>query len=191
MQRLDLVCGKNELNPSLGYVKINKDEVGATDGHILVIHKTSFLFGENFADCLPGDKDIFVHYSDWKTICKSKVYSYEYKDNQILTFDKKDNLVDSVPVQYDVKYPDLHLAVPPLKDCNKTPSVLGINAELLYNLSLGIYSSKKDRLYLDLKCSGLNEDGRPNKAVRVIPIDKNSDLYNSDVIAVIMSVSNN
>jgi hypothetical protein len=191
MQRLDLVCSKDEMKPALNYVKLNKDEVVASDGHVLVIHKTINLFGEDFVNSLPN-KDLFIHRTDWKIICKSTVIRYEYNEGQISTFNKKGDLLDII-VLYDnekvVKYPDLHLAVPSL--CNETPSVIGINSKLLYDLTLAIYSDKNDSLLVDLKCSKLDEYGRSFGAMRVIPSNQESDLYNSDVIAVIMPVLNN
>ena len=79
--KLYLVCDAWELPPQFGYVKVDKDFTIATNAHIIVKHKTSELFKDDFVSSLP-ENGIMIHANAIKLICKSSTIKISLSDDK-------------------------------------------------------------------------------------------------------------
>jgi len=77
---LELAVASNELRPSLNVVWVKKDETFASDAHIMVVHRTSALFGDAFVDELPA-KGIVLTSRMVKDIRKKEVDSIHISED--------------------------------------------------------------------------------------------------------------
>lgn len=71
LPQMHLVCSDDELRPSMQYVEVTKENVTATNAHVLVTHNTKNIFSEQFIEAIP---DIFyIHRKHWAQLCKPHI----------------------------------------------------------------------------------------------------------------------
>ena len=82
LPKLHLVCQDySQIRPIMNYILVTKDDVVATDAHVLVIHKTRDLFDEHFINKMPDR--FLIHMNQWKRICL-KHYNIEFDNDEII-----------------------------------------------------------------------------------------------------------
>ena len=88
---------KDGLRPAISSTFVSREDTVATDAHIIVVHKTKVLFGEEFADSLP-EKGIMLSDKCIKDIRKKEVAYVQ------LSSDKKE-IILFPELRYIHKYP--------------------------------------------------------------------------------------
>ena len=114
MNKLHLVCGKDDYRPTLNYVKATKHNVVATDGHCLAVIPTSEIFDEEFIEGIP-DTGVLIHHEDWKKMISYQFVSWKIPGQIIKTSGKKRGILIEVEMENegDLKnYPNWDAVVP-------------------------------------------------------------------------------
>lgn len=68
LPKLHLVCGDDYIRPITHHILVTKEEICATNAHILIIYKTKDVFSEEFIKNMP--KRFLIHSNQWKNFCK-------------------------------------------------------------------------------------------------------------------------
>lgn len=76
LPKLHLVCSTDKLRPSFKHVMITKENIVATNAHVLIELKTKYYFNDDFINDMP-DK-MFIHKNNFKQLT---LLSYGYKYN--------------------------------------------------------------------------------------------------------------
>jgi hypothetical protein len=169
--KLHLVCADDELRPTLNCAFVGKEFTFASDAHILVRHKTTEVFKEDFIATLP-ESGIMIPRKALALICKKATFKIA------LTDDKKQiqlHQEDGSVITYNLasgNYPDANSIIPDPKN-GKAVDKIGINADILLRLAQGMGC---DHPVLELQFFDIT------KAVRVT--SKHSDYF--DVVGIIM-----
>ena len=136
--KLHLVCSNDDLRPTLNCVCVNKEFTYATNANILVRHKSSEIFEEDFISSLP-DKEILIPATAISIICKKSTLKISLTDDKQQI---KLHQVDGSIIFYNLYddgcvYPNCEKIIP---DENKYCSIdkIAINAKLLFYLSEGL-----------------------------------------------------
>ena len=145
LPKLHLCCA-TDFRETLQHILITKENIIATDGHIMAINKTNEVFEEEFISNFPYD-EFYIHYSVWKEIWNKRFY---WENNNIIVV--KSGLEIKVPIVHnpDWKYPNWKNVIPNtenLVDINE----IGLKPELLYKLE---QSLPIDGAYHNLKFTG-------------------------------------
>ena len=53
LPKMQFACSNDELRPSMQHVEITKETVTASDGNLLVSHRTNDLFNSDFIENMP------------------------------------------------------------------------------------------------------------------------------------------
>jgi hypothetical protein len=135
--KLYLICSYGDFRPALSHVQIGKEYIFAFDAHILVRHKTSEIFKDEFIESLP-ENPILVPGIAIKLVCqKATVKVSLSEDKKAFQIHRIDDYVISYKLRNDISYPNANSIIPDLKDCQPL-SEIGINANLLDRLSDGM-----------------------------------------------------
>lgn len=97
--KLHLICGKGDLRQIMQYVKVTKEELVATNGHVLGIIPTTDVFNEEFIEGIP-DKGMLIHREDWAKIIAAEIVAWK-SDDIIRCVNKKRSGSDR-PLKRDV-----------------------------------------------------------------------------------------
>lgn len=148
-----LITGKDQLRPTMLYVRICKDYAVATNAHVMAWAKTSEIFNDEFISGLfetfkdycadqslepSGDSYLYINANDWKIITGAEFLSIE--DKNIVCKSKKGvSIIKPVNANDVGKYPNWKAVVPSgeFKAAN-----IALNSELLYSLGKCIRTSR-------------------------------------------------
>ena len=134
--KLHLVCANDDLRPAMTHAKVNKDFTFASDTHVLVRHKTSEIFKDDFIASLP-ENGIMIPRRAIALMVKTAIIRVS------LTDDKKSiqlHQLDGSIITYkcaDMNYPDANSIIPDLKDI-KPVDKIGLSSTLLDRLADGL-----------------------------------------------------
>jgi len=104
--KIYLCCGHNDLRPEFSYAKITKEDTVATNAYIILWHKTSEIFKEDFVESLP-DNGIMIHINALRAICKTNTIKLSLTDNkEYIVLHQKDGSEIRYNCQPDNNYPE-------------------------------------------------------------------------------------
>jgi len=135
--KLYLVCDAWELRPQFGYVKVDKDFTIATNARIIVKHKTSELFKDDFVSLLP-ENGIMIHANAVKLICRQSTVNILLSDDKnYIQLYQKDTSMISYNCQPGLSFPGTNKLFPELDKCQPLKEI-ALSANLLFNLAEGM-----------------------------------------------------
>jgi hypothetical protein len=137
-------------SPIMSYVLVTKEDIVATNGHVLVLHKTNNVFEDYFIEQLPDR--CLIKNENWKILCKG-YYTIEFLKgvNCIKISSKLDTYLINVEFEKDLdveyfKYNKL------FDDYNKGDiDSIGISPKFLYDLSIAMDSKSAAELNFESK----------------------------------------
>ncbi len=131
--KLNLICGKDELRPVMSYVKVTRENMVATNAHVLGVIPTKNLFNEEFIEEIP-EEGFLILGGDYAKIIDGS--SHHWKNEFLAYFDKKSNLC-FVPVANEsdiAKYPNWEQIMPTTAALTANLNQIGIDFELAATL---------------------------------------------------------
>jgi hypothetical protein len=132
LPKLHFVCSTDKLRPVMQHILVTKEEVVATDGHTLVIHKTSDIFSDEFIEAMP--EKFLVHKDQWRSFY-NKAILISFENNSICVHCNGFKIYYQVIIEGDgMKYPNYN-AVLPRKESKTELSQIGLNSALLNKLA--------------------------------------------------------
>jgi hypothetical protein len=135
--KLHLACANDELRPTMECICIDKEFTFASDAHILVRHRTSEIFKDDFVESLPK-QSIMVNRKAVKLICEKATVKISLTDDKKqIQLHRLDGSIISYKLYNDGNYPDANKIIPDLKDM-KPVDKIGINSTLLDRLADGL-----------------------------------------------------
>ena len=135
--KLHLVCANDELRPQMQCICVGKEFTFASDAHILVRHRTSEIFKEDFVASLP-DQSIMIPRKAIFLICQKATVKISLTDDKKqIQLHRLDESVIIYKLYNDRSYPDANSIIPDPKDL-KPISKIGINTDLLSRLTDGL-----------------------------------------------------
>lgn len=165
MNKLDLICSKDELRPVMGHVLVTKENCVATDAHVMGIIPTAEIFDAQFIEQL-GETPLLIFSSDWKKMNNATGIMWKDRAKNIIEiFYKKGRpaLIEAETEEKIAKYPNWKAVIP------ETPGgeteKLCFSPTLLLNLTKALGFEGPARLEF---CDALN---RP---IRVTECNKES-----------------
>jgi len=169
--KLYLACSDDEYSPRFGYAFVTKENTVATTAHILVKHKASDLFKDDFITSLP-DNGIMIPINALRLICRKSTTGLLLSDDkQYIELMQKDGSVIRYNCQPGHEFPKYDHLFYKIEDC-KPLSKIAVSAIKIYELAQAM---DVDDCVLRFHFYG------PTKAIIVIP--NRSD---KDVIGLIM-----
>ena len=137
LPKLHLVCVDDELRPVMQCVMVGKDQTFASDAHILVRHKTSEIFKDEFVATIPDD-GIMIPRKAWYVMCRRSTFKISLSDDKkLIQLHQLDESVISYKLFNEKGYPDVNKVIPNPKDC-KPINEIGLNSSLLDRLADGL-----------------------------------------------------
>ena len=129
--KLFKVLATDDLRPALNHALLTKEWIVATDGHVLVAHKTTDIFDSYFVESIPEGRHL-VTPECLKAMNKAKA-TYYIKDNSIVVDVK--GAISIYPLIKDGEeytYPQWENVLPDESHL-KVIEAISINPKLLYN----------------------------------------------------------
>jgi hypothetical protein len=175
---LELAIASDKLRPGLSVVWVKKDETFASDAHIMVVHRTSALFGDVFVDELPA-KGIVLTPRMVKDIRKKDVDSIHISE------DGK-SLMLLPDIRYSNERPTIIYRLPEMKDYGTQVNYRAITPK--YEDSSPIKEIKIDPILIERISKAITPCNRrqfglhfcfrsPEKGVLVVPKHDDLDGY--------------
>lgn len=136
--KLHLVCSDDDLRPLMSHVCVDKEFTFASDAHILVRHKTSEIFEDDFVASLPKNQ-ILINRKAVLLICQKATEKISLSDDKkMIQLHRKDESIISFKLyESDKKYPDANKIIPNPKNM-KPIDEIGIVSNLLDRLADGL-----------------------------------------------------
>lgn len=135
--KLHLVCADDDYRLVMNHVCVGKEFTFASDAHILVRHKTSEIFEDDFVASLP-ENPILISRKAVLLICQKATEKVSLSDDKkMIQLHRKDESVISFKLFTDGTYPDANKIIPDPKD-SKPVDEIGINSNKLDRLSDGL-----------------------------------------------------
>lgn len=164
---LNLITSKDDLRPTLNYVKVTKENCVATDAHALGVIPTEDIFDEEFIIEIP-EEGMLIHSEDWKKL-KNNI-NVSWKTDGVIKImykgKKRDVLIETEREESIGIYPKWESVIP--KEVGEEPvESIGINFKIGLNLqkALGSENGLKASFY-----------GR-SKAIRLDTLDEDDNSY--------------
>lgn len=143
--KLHLACGKDELRPVMGYIKVTKSVCVATNAHILAVIPTEDIFNQDFISGIPED-GVLLHSEDYKKMLMFEIATWKKEGEVIKMIDsKKRPQLFEVETEGEVgKYPNWQSIIP--YNPNIELNYIGLNMNLAKDLqdALGLESCKME-----------------------------------------------
>ncbi len=139
LPKIHLCCSTDELRPILNYVLLTKENVVATDAHIIIEYKTTELFEERFISDMP--ERCLIHKENWKILTQRHRHLF-IKDSKIEIIFNSRNLF--IPIETEGKngkYPDYNTV---FKLKSKEVKQIGLTPSFLNKLSMVMGVRKLD-----------------------------------------------
>lgn len=134
--KLHLICSTDELRPAMMCVQVDKEYTFASDAHILVRHRTSEIFKEDFIQSLP-DTPILIPGRCFKFVCQKATTKVSLSDDKNhFHIHRADGSIISYRLVNE-NYVNASSVIPDPKDCQPLKEI-GINSLLLNRLSEGL-----------------------------------------------------
>ena len=125
LPKLHLACAKDALRPVMEHILITKDEIVATDAHILAILKTKDVFSDEFIAEMP--ERFLIHKSQWKDFYNG-AFNFTFKDKAICVHYNGYEVLHKIKNEGDsIKYPNYDAFIPNQSD-TKSLCEIGLNA---------------------------------------------------------------
>lgn len=127
MPELNLATSKDETRPIYNYVKVNKNNVVATNTHLLIWYKTEDLFDAEFIESIP-EEGILIHREDW---AKFKDCTISWHNDLIkLSHNKRRDIFIKPDTQKEIgTFPNWEAVIPKENEDFNPISEIRINAE--------------------------------------------------------------
>jgi hypothetical protein len=142
--KLELCCITDKLRPAMGYVKITKETMVATNAHILGVLPTELLFDEEQIEHIP-EQGFLLPAADFKKLREAHRRAFSPSLDTIHLWNKKEAL-SIIPIVTEAnvgKYPNWLNVIPPSDMRTASLPQIGLNAALLANLQLALTSHKE------------------------------------------------
>ena len=161
--KLELCCITDKTRPAMGYVKITKETMVATNAHILGVLPTELLFDEEQIEQIPEEGFLLLA-ADFKKLREAHRRAFSTSLDTIHLWNKKEalSIIPTATEDVDLKYPNWQAVIPSPETRTASLPQIGINAALLANLQLAL-TSHTGKPQLRLAFSG------PSKAVYCEP----------------------
>lgn len=172
LPKLHLACANDDLRPMMNHILITKDEIAASDAHVLIIHKTKSFFDEVSIKKMP--ERFLIHKNQWKEICKAHD-SIEFDNNQIIVGYNNEYTIsydiivesnyiprDFVGLKVSGSYPNYN-AVLPNEKTKKEVGAIAFNPDMINKLISAMFFP-----YTDVKNIKFEFYG-PDRAIIVSP----------------------
>ena len=141
---IDRVVSDDDLRPAIQYALVKKDHTVVSDAHILIVHHTASIFGQEFADSLP-DEGIRLSKRIIRDIKKTDVNSIVLSDDKtMISLLPHDRKIYELPViayklpKYIPDFPD-YMKVVPTPDDTHAIDKIKFNATLLETLGKALF----------------------------------------------------
>lgn len=105
LPKLHKAAGRDELRPVMSHILITKENTVVTNSSILVVHKTSELFNNEFVNNIP-DEGMYITAEDWK-VFTTEFVAVQLDNNLIITIirKKREQLIKGKKVDKIGDYP--------------------------------------------------------------------------------------
>lgn len=134
--KLHLVCSDDDLRPAMQCIQVGKEFTFASDAHILVRHKTSEIFKDEFVQTLP-ENPILIPRKAIYLVCQKATIKVSLSDDKTsFQIHRTDGSLISYKLVNE-SYPNANSIIPDRKNC-KPLKEIGINASLLERLTEGM-----------------------------------------------------
>jgi len=139
LPKLHYACCSDRLRLTIEHILVTKDEVVATDGNILVVHKTSDIFDSDFISNMP--ERFLIHRTQWRLFCSNaRIISFENNSICVVYDGYKVNYQISTEEEIGLKYPNYNSVFPKKEEVEAIDSI-GLNPIKLHNLSQAMFAS--------------------------------------------------
>jgi hypothetical protein len=135
LPKLHVACGNCHLRPAINHIYFSKEEIAATDSHILAILKTADIFDKDFIKNMP--KQFLLHKNQWKNFYTG-AFNIAFEDNSICAYYYGKGM-GIYKIKHEIinfkehRFPNYKNVLPDESD-QKEVDVLGINPFLLNKL---------------------------------------------------------
>jgi hypothetical protein len=109
LPKMHFACSADELRPSFNHVEVTKEDVTASNGSMLVTHKTKDLFSDEFIEAMP-DK-FYLHRNVWKELSKPHLH-INFENNMIVQYFDGYRLYYAPLIERSWKYPNWRYVIP-------------------------------------------------------------------------------
>lgn len=175
LPKIHYACANNGLRESMEYILVTKDEVAATNGTILVVHKTSDIFDSDFVFNMP--ERILIHKNQWKLLCDNALtISIDEYCIAVQYEGYKVSYPISTEERLGIKYPKYNSVFPKKEDVESIDSI-GINPVILYQLSQAMLTAASSSNGLKFEFYG------KARGILITPVD-----YSNNAKALLMPV---
>jgi hypothetical protein len=141
--KLHLATSKDKLRPVMQSILVTKENIVATDAHIMAVVPTALVFNEASIECLP-DNGLLIDAQIWKAIYSAESITV-YLDGDAYKIAGHFNNKPSAEFRAETNgsignFPNWYQVIP-TEDKREPMPAIGINAKLLMNLSDAIDAS--------------------------------------------------
>lgn len=169
LPKIHLCCANDESRPIMNHVLITKENIVASDAHVLICYKTKAIFPIEFIDAMP--ERFLIHRNSWR-LMTLKHRGIIYKDNSIII--KYENYSLSIDLidesVFGGKYPKWESVILKSDDLVAVDKI-GINPEFLKKLSRAMFLPNECITNFRLE---LHDNMR---AIMVYPLSENVDAF--------------
>lgn len=141
--KLHLATSKDRLRPALQSILVTKENIVATDAHIMAVIPTALVFNKESIELLP-DKGLLIDAQIWKLIYSAdSIFIYMEGSGYKIAgyFKSKPSAEFRAEINGEAgNFPNWHQVIP-TEDKREPMPIIGINAKLLMNLSDAIDAS--------------------------------------------------
>lgn len=136
LPKLHFACSDDQLRPIFSHILVTKDEIVATDAHILVVFKTKSIFTDQFIHAMP--ERFLIHKNHWKEMCK-RHHQIIFKDNVITVIqDGYTNIYPIVIERDGLKYVNYQAVIPKFEE-KKEIDCIGVSFDKIEMLSKSMF----------------------------------------------------
>jgi len=141
--KLHLATSKDKLRPVMQSILVTKENIVATDAHIMAVVPTALVFNEASIELMP-DKGLLIDAQIWKAIYSAdSIFIYLEGNGYKIAgyFKNKPSAEFRAEINGEIgNFPNWHQVIP-AEDKREPMPVIGVNAKLLMNLSDSIDAS--------------------------------------------------
>lgn len=176
--KLYLSTSKDKLRPVMQSILVTKENIVATDAHIMAVVPTALVFDEASIELMP-DKGLLIDAQIWKSIYSAdSIFIYLEGDGYKIAghFKNKPSAHFSAEINGTVgTFPNWQTVIPQ-ETARQEMLMTGINAKLLMNLADALNASNGFKLEFNgsnkgIICTPINEDS-PKPYGLIMPISK-------------------
>lgn len=160
---LNLICSNDDLRPAMMHVKITKENMVATNAHVLGVIPTKEVFSDEFIEGIP-ENGMLIHKDDYKKLKNFENATWKSKDViEIHYRGKKRNVLIPICTEENVgTFPKWETLIPREEDAQEL-SKIGVNMSLAYDLQRALDAENLKMVFI-----------APNKGILVKPLLSNN-----------------